>query len=258
MADPYTTATQLAVLQAGRAPKWTPLSIPGEFPPGYALPPQTSAGGVPLEGATKALAYVALRENPLGRTAKLVLGTVNLTAEYQLTIGGTMVSYDANAGGATSRQDIVEGIIAAIEANPTTDGLVSAEAVSTFEVNGIDTVKLVGKAEPSYSFGPFAAVGGGTTSTMMADIERATVVVWFLPDARPGNTPPAAWVVGDRGIELDHRGWIQRYDVAGLQRMHLQILDVQMHPADAAAVSQGDIFGGGAPHIYVGPCLEAS
>ena len=73
--DLYTTATQLAVLQAGRGVVWETQDDAGST-----APPSAADSGVYLQNAVRALVHVSLREQPHRRSARLTIPVVDLTA----------------------------------------------------------------------------------------------------------------------------------------------------------------------------------
>lgn len=237
MPDIYTAATQLAVLQAGRTPVWTAQD-------GIAIP-DSAADGVYLDGAVRTLAYVSLREVAHARRARLTIPTVDLSATYTTTINGTAVAYNAGSGGADAdRAAVIDGIIAAINADGTVGPLVTATAEGTPH----DTVLITGDSEADYSIA-FAG-GGSSVVACVADLCSAECWPWFAPGARVDSTPPTAWVVGGEAVVVDRRGYLERLDTAGLDRLHLQLAHTAGQLGDGSATTYRD------PDVYVGPCLS--
>lgn len=235
-ADVYTTATQLAILQAGRAPVWQVQADAGST-----TPPTAADSGVALQSATRALVHVSLREQAHRRTARLTIPVVDLTCTYTVTIDGTAVAYDATGAGAADLEDIIDGIAAAITANGTVNQIVTATAVDG------DTVLIRGIGEAN--FGIDFSESDAATVAVVADPCDAELRLWWFMGARPGSTPPQAWAWEGEMIEVDRRGLTKRLDVAGLDRLHVQLSNRRGHSGDGSIVTLST------PTIGIGPCL---
>ena len=240
--DIYTSATELAILSAGRAPVWTTYS-PSSNQVEHA--PLNAAYGVPLSGAVRTLVHVSLREEAWHRTARLSLAVVDANATYSVTINGTTVNYVATAD---TEQEIMDGIAAAINANGTIAPLVTATAVDTTgSAAGRDTVLIQGDVEADFSLN-FTATGTADP-VASADPVSATVHLWWSPDAQVGSTPPAQWVASEGSYTIDRRGWVARLDSAGFARMHVEASAFAGHASDGVVVSISK------PRASIGPCL---
>lgn len=239
--DVYTVATQLAVLSAGRAPVW---EILGSLEAALA-PPADAASGVPLQGAVRALIYVALREDARHRTARLTIASVDLTATYTLTVNGVAVGHDAT--GAADLEEVLEDLADAINGDADLSAIITAEAIDTDDDDEVDTILLTGVGVGDFSI-DFVDDGGATCSCV-ADYATATLRPWYAMGARVGVTPPQPWVSSGDAYELDWRGRVERLDTAGLDRLHLQLEDLAGAPGDGEGVTYAD------PTIAIGPCL---
>lgn len=243
-ADVFTTATELAVLAIGRTPVWTA--------PAYAnviLPPQGGASGVSMQGAVRVLVHVSLREEARRRTARLSITTVDANATYTVTINGTAVSFIASA---STLEQIVDGIAAAINGSGTLAPIVTATAVDTAgSAVGRDHVLIVGDTEIDYSI-DFTRSGGAGTAVLVcvADRARAKARLWWAMGARVGSTPPAGWASSEGEIEVLYRGLAQRFDSAGLDRLHVQLTEIVGDLGDGTMVTYRD------PLVAIGPCLS--
>jgi hypothetical protein len=241
--DAYSTATTIAVLMGGRTPVWSTQDAVGS-----GSPPSLPTDGVVLQGAVKALAHVQLRDNPAYRSAIVSVSTLVLTSTYTVTINGTSVAYDANAGGAVDLEDVVDGIAAAINANVTAAAVVTASSYAASGTGARDRVKIVGDSAEDWSISVTA--GGGAGLECVADLTGALVQTWWVPGARAGSMPPAIWSATEEAYVADRRGYLERLDCAGLDRMYLQVYDKAGHPRDGAMVTYRS------PVISIGPCLS--
>jgi len=237
MADIYTTATELAILQAGRTPVWE--AQDGD----EALTPPSAAGsGVYLEKAVRALMFVALREQPHRRTARLTIPVPDLTCVYTVTINGIDVDYDATAGSAADVDDIVDGIVAALNSDVDVSDIVvaSSAAGSTVLLRG------VGEADYSVAFTEDSAA----TLAIVADLCTAEARLWWLPAARVDSDPVERWAWSGETYAVGRRGAIVRVDTAGMERVAIQLSERAGHSGDSALVTYSD------PQILIGTCLS--
>lgn len=247
MADLYTEATRLAVLQAGRTPVWSTVD-----PDDALLPPTALDSGVPLQSAVRAMVHVSLRENIAFRTVRLTIPTPDYTGNYGLEFdfgaGTVNVSYDPT--GDVSVANLVDGIAAAIEAEGDVNGFVDAVAVAASGTGPHDTVVITGKYEAGFAFGEPTQVGDGAVFAAVADPNTADMTLWWFAGARAGSTPPALWASDGEVRELDRKGWVERLDVAGLDRLHVQVSNIAGDAGDWVEMTYTD------PVISVGPCLS--
>jgi hypothetical protein len=235
-ADIFTTATELAILLAGRTPVWST-----EANTGSNLPPSSLSSGVYLQRAVRALVHVSLRQNAAYRSA-LLTTSATLSGIYTVTIGGTAVTF--NATGAPNLAAVVDGIVAAINANGTVNQIVVASPLDTPHAR----VQIVGIVEADYSVD--FSHSGAATLTALADYCVATMRPWWLPAARVGSTPPQIWAWSGDTFALDRRGFVERFDSAGLDRLHVQLSDRIGHAGDGSIVTYVP------PVISIGPCLS--
>lgn len=246
MADVYTTATQLAVLLAGRDPAWAEQSTTDND-----KPPQSVGSGVALSDTVRTLLYIALREDARGRTCRYAVTTVDLTATYGVTIDGNVVSYDANAGGAIDIVDVVEGIRDAILADaPGAADVVVATVEDSDDDGDADTVVIRGLGEADYSFEGTA--GGTAVVALTAELVGADARVWYKPGTAPTFTAPTAWVSPGPDLVLTGRGYLERLQTGGLSRLFVQLNNRIGHGGDAAA---GEPVTYVEPAVRIGPCI---
>jgi hypothetical protein len=241
-ADIFTTATELAILLAARAPVWTSPALAA-----FTAAPVDANSGVYLDGAARTDVFVRLREEARRRTARLYIDTVDANATYTVTINGTAVNFVAS--GSTLEQ-IVDGLAAAINGNGTLGPLVTATATDTAgSAAGRDHVLIVGDTELDFGI-DFTRSGVTAVLRCVADRSRCKVVLWWAMGARPGSTPPSGWVSDGEEYEVMRRGWVQRFDSAGFDRLHVQLLELVGDQGDGTMVTYRD------PVVSIGPCLS--
>jgi hypothetical protein len=243
VSDRFSTANDLAVLQAGREPAWVKQPASGS-----AKPPDAADSGTYLERSVRGLIHVSLREQAHRRTARLTIPTVDLAATYTVTVDGHAVAYNAFTAGAVNRQAVVDGIAAAIAANGTVAAIVTANAVDALNNGARDTVVIRGIEEEDYAIA-FTATGSAALLAV-ADLTTATTLFWWAAGARPGSQRPLRWVGGEELYELDYRGAIVRVDTAGIDRLHVQVFDRAGHDDDGGAVTYAQ------PEVWIGPALS--
>lgn len=241
-ADIFTTATQLSILLAGRAPVWSELAT------GTLTPPTAANSGVYLVGAVRLLVHVAMRLRAHHRTTRLTVTTTDLTATYTLNIDGNSVAYDAAADSAASAEDVIVGLQAAIAANGTIAAIVTASALDTGGSPGLDTVELRGVGEADYAIA-FTATGTAVVAAV-ADPTAAELRMWWAMGARVESVAPVPWVWEGDVLTLDRRGRVLRRDCAGMDRLHVQLSARRGHAGDGSTVT---LF---TPAISIGPCLS--
>lgn len=250
--DIYTSATQGAVLALGRAPVWSTqptASGAGESPPSVA------SDGVAMQGAVRALVHVSLRAEPHRRTALLGITNWDGSDVYNVRVNGITVAHDAS-GGDVDVEDTVDGLVALLAGDSDIAALVTATAVESDPgVSGIDSILIEGIVEEDWSI--VFETGTSADLTIVTDLAYARATLWWLPGARPGSSPPALWASSGDQVDIERRGNIERYDVAGMSRLYVQ-LDQRCGMA-----GDGEEHGGFTsatltyrdPAISIGPCL---
>jgi hypothetical protein len=246
VSDIYTEATELAVLSAGRSPKWSDCPTP-------TAEPSTAASGVALEEAVRTLVQVSLREQAHRRTVRLGITGVDLLSTYTVTIDGTAVDYDADVANAVDLEDVVDGIAAVINADVTANLVVTATAVADDDTTTSPRTKVLirGISGAAYSIN-FTESGPGADPTLvaLADYESCDLRLWWYAGARAGSFAPGVWASSGGIVVLDRRGFLERYDTAGLARCHALLTGLLGHPGDGVMVTYAD------PLVQVGPCLS--
>jgi hypothetical protein len=242
-ADFFTTASQLSILIAGRAPQWSPQPESGS-----GIPPSGALAGIDLDDAVRTLVHVALRADPSARTAALTVVTPDLTATYTVKIGSHVATYDAGSAGAGSAADIIDGIAAAMAAVAGMADVVGATPVSLTPPAGHDTVIVRGEAPGDYGI-EFTATGTAVVACI-ADPVSVRCRFWGKMGFRFGSTPPVQWVADPELLDLDFSGLMRRVESGGIARLFVQIFARKGHHADGANVILRT------PIAYIGPCLS--
>jgi hypothetical protein len=215
-------ANRLAVLAAGANPQWVEQTD-------YSGNPDSAASGVYLEEALQTQVIVDLREELHRRTARVTIGTLDLTADYVIEINGNAVTYDAGVAGPADATEVLEGIAAAINADVTVGPLVTAEAVDTDEDAVIDTVVIRGDAEADYS------------------IDFSTRI--FQKAGGSGDRPDGWRLVrGANAIAIDRYGFAERLETGGIDRFYVELYDVD-GGGDGASVTH-------TATVLIGPGVE--
>ncbi len=224
------------LLALGIQPEWVDVEAAG-----YTNPPNSAADGVYLQDSPKAHACIALRETVHARTCRAVIGTAALTGTtYTITIDGNAVAYDSTAEAPADADALVQGIVDGINGDGTVGPLVTA-TVDEDDEDGL-TIKIVGDSEDDYSFAAAVAGGTGTFASQTADPISCDVRVFVTPggivkSGSDGN--PDGWVAPLDAIYtgIDYRGWMERFDVAGCDRMYLQLENIAKHGSDGGSVT---------------------
>lgn len=249
MPDIFERANQLAILSSGRSPQWvahahTPATVAATT--GGA--PSTAAAGVPLSDtasgtAVKTLVGLSPRKAAHRRQAVVTL-TYDAATTYTVTVGGNAVATAANTDAATTLTDLADDL----NASAPVAALVTATATDADGDGTIDSVTIVGDAEVDWSIDATVAGGAGTV-TVVADPATLTVRVW-LYGANDALTGHPGWQLANNGglSSIDRRGYVERFDTAGIGRLFLEVHAITAVGGDGASVTYS-------PTLAVGPCL---
>lgn len=226
----------IAGLQAlGLNPKWVDI-----LQANTVGAPNSASDGVFTEDSPKSLIYVALREDVSLRTSRVVIGVADLTVTvYTVIINGNSVVYDASVELPATATLLVSGIADKINADGTVGPLVTASA----DPDALTTTILIqGKAEPDYSINA-TAVGGTGTLTFNADGAGCDIRVYATPGGAlaSGSTGnPDRWVKPLDALYpgIDFRGFFERFDTAGLDRVYVEIENLAGHASDGGSITQ--------------------
>lgn len=232
----YETANLLAILAAGRKPQWV-------TQPDYTGAPVGGAAGNYLESAIQTLVVVQLRGEVEHRRARVTVTSLDLTAVYTVVVDGHAAAYDAGASGATTLQDVLDGIAAALVLAPAIAALVTVSVDDADGDGTDDTVNLVGKAEADYLI-DFLTTGAAVLSV---DADASTASMRFWATLGSANAP-AGWVLPyDADYPFGYRGFMERFETAGLDRAYSELYDVTC-AGDGADVTYSVA-------ISYGPCV---
>lgn len=263
MSSNFSLANTIAILQGARNPAWTQqvespmglLSSPVTAISQTSGAPDATNSGVSLENSIQCLLFVMLREQAHRRSARIRVVTLDLTGTYTITIGGNAAVYDAGAAGAADLNDVIQGIKTAMVGAPAVAALVTATAVKDDDDASSSlatTVLLRGVAEANWTIVVAASVG---TLSAEADALSADVRLWGTHRGTKRDSSsvlgevPTGWsqINGAEYTSLDYRGFAERFDVGGLDRLYVELSSI---------AGAGD--GGTVTHkvaAYVGPAI---
>ncbi len=250
MSTLYELTNLLGVLQVGRAPQWSE-QVDEAAEPAYDGAPATSDSGVDLQNAVQAMVCVNLRREAHRRTCIVTPGTFDAATTYTITVSGTGIT----ATGA-SLSALLTALVAAVVANGTVNALVTATVYDDDGDGTNDSVKIVGKAEADYGIGVSATSGTGTIA-VTADPSTAALRLWGVgagPNA-PGRTgtssgDPGVWAyVSAQTYALAYRGFLERFAVAGMERLYVELASVAGPASDTGSPTY-------TPHVWIGPCVQ--
>jgi len=238
MATMYELANLLATLMVGRDPQWTEQTT-------YTGAPDTADDGVDLVNCPKTLVDVAMREEVHRRTVKVTIDTLDLTATYTIYINGITCAYDAGAGGATDEEDVIHGIRDAV--NTAASAVVTAVAIDADGDGDDDTVVITGDAEAHYYVSEAAT--GTAVQAVVADPDQGTMRLYGKYRGTVTANTPAGWrMVLDQEFVLDYRGFMERFETAGLDRLYVELASVD-GTSDGSTITY-------APLVNVAPAVQ--
>lgn len=183
MADTYSlqaTALQNAVLAACFPVELAQAAIDPQV-----MPPRSS-GGYDVSTSLTCSVTFALREYAPGRTARIVVDTVDLTCTYTIDLVDTArgisesVAYDATAGAPADLAALLIQWIAAIEGDVAVDALISAEV----NEDG-DGLIITWKSPVATGFDLTQSSSAVLTVTL--DYEQATVGIYAIEQVRTSD-----------------------------------------------------------------------
>lgn len=132
----YENSLEAALRSVARNPEWADPSFPDNDP---SLLPELASHGAKLNNAPKCVIWFAPRELVHGHGARVRVTTVDDTATYTVTLGGTFdLDHDYAALGGDLEADIVDGLASAI--NTGTDLGTLGGATLTYATAGPDTI----------------------------------------------------------------------------------------------------------------------
>lgn len=237
----------LGILGAGRRPQWVQIPEAEQ----EALP--TPSNGVYLENARVALLAVALRRRIDKRSAYVTVGTLDLTATYNVSIDGNLASYNAGGAGAASLADVLTGIRDAINGTPAVAAIVTA-TLSDEDGDGVDdTVVVIGDTEVDFYIVESAT--GAAVLSVVADAVSAGATLYARVRGQAKNestTAPASsgWFKvsgGEWAVEIE--GLIERVEVSGLSDGFVMLDSITGHASDGGTI---ELYA----RAWLGPAIE--
>lgn len=228
LADLFETVNVIAELLGARKPQW--VDQPGPFPNGI---PAASNAGVSLQNSPRTQVVVDLREEAHRRSVRIAFAVADLTVSiYRTIIDGNTVDFDASVSLPADLAALAQGIADGIAASAPANTIVTATAVDSTGAGGpVDTVLLRGLAETDYPIA-LSVIGGTGEMTGTVDAVSATALVWF--SAKPPNAP-GTWRQANGAVyAVTTRGFIERFDTAGLDFGYVELQAVTGDAGDGA------------------------
>lgn len=233
--DDFSRANQLLILSAGRRPVWYAQTVTDDV----RNPPAAASDGVALSDAVVAGIKIDLRENVAFRTTRITFPTVDLAANYTVTIASNAVTVN---GPFADKAAIVDALIVAI----TADGTVGPIVAVTSEGTPHDTLLITGKSSADYSV---TATNTGTgTFGFAGDAESATAVLFAIEHDTTGLLVERWAKMEGISYSVDQKGLSDRVVCGGYDQLYIQLTDVKRVVNDNAAIVM-------TPAIHIGPCV---
>jgi hypothetical protein len=230
----YETANILAILSGGRNPQW-------EEQEDYDGAPAAAGDGVYLEDAVHALVDVKMREEVHRRTARVTVSTLDLAANYTVTINGTACTA---TGAFADRAEVINDLVSAINGSGIASAVTASATDEDSGISGVDTVKIVGDTEADFTI-DISATGTGVLACT-ADPTTAEMQVYVTYGS---SNAPTGWRAPlDCQWTLDKRGFCERFDTAGLDRMYVSLTSID-GAGDGATVTYPNVA------VLIGPCV---
>lgn len=202
----------------------------------YTGAPVGADAGVYLNGSPSGMFAVALREAAHTREARVEITTADLTTTvYTVTINGNDVDYDASAETPADADELLQGIVDAINA----DGTVGAIVTAAVDPDNADTVLLTGDDEDDYSIAVSVAGGTGALACTAA-ATSCSVRIWSTPGGiiKSGSTGYDGWVKPANGLVtgVDSGGVMERITCGSMGRIYVELLSLDGHASDGGSV----------------------
>jgi len=237
----YEKANQIAVLLGGRGANWLEQVA-------YDGAPAVTGAGAATQGALKTQVLVDLRDEIAHRSCWVTIDTLDLTATYTVQLNALICAYDANAGGAASAQDVLEGI--RDEINTTGVALVVASVIDADGDGTDDTVLVRGLGEDNYTI-VFGATGTGVLA-IVADPDTCDIRLFGSAGGQASSAPPSWRMInGAEWTGVDYRGFSERFDTSSIARLYAEV--------DTMAAAGDDVTVTYQPgRVVIGPGLEVT
>lgn len=209
MSITFAEIQELAVLSQGRNPDFTEVVTDAVAPNG---PPDSLTDGAFLDDVILA---VVLADSGPGNVATLEITTVDDTATYTVRLGGLVYSFSGDGGGETAN-DLLSGLATQI----------LQSSLYTAAVNSDD--QLVITRVDGDAFSCYFEAGGSAVVSASRNAGEVRFRLWGLPKGQSDwYVLPVEPDAGDIRLTSLHtrRRWSERYAVAGLQRLYVEIVE---------------------------------
>lgn len=255
----YNRANVVAILGAARAPRMFRMSS-------FSGAPTSGTSGVSLiqsdsDGVLFCLYLLACREDVAKRTVRVSENSFLVSQTYTVYIDGSAAGNQVTytAGALDDWEDVVDGLIADLPAKALADAAVTMTKTGSATAGWVLEIK--GKAEADYTV-DWAATGGATV-TMTAEPTSAEARFYNLMRGTDINATDeddwdSSWAfIANSDITLDYRGKTDRLDVAGYERVYVEVY------SEAGPIGDGALGGSGAityemGGVWFGPCILES
>lgn len=226
----------------------------------------TPTSGVAISGRMALFVLPGLRSDPFRRTCYVVVSTLDLTANYTLTINGNNVTVN---GPFDDLEDLMTTWAAAVNADVTVGAIVTADAWSGYDGTEEFVLRVRGTGDYygvdalTYTF--TASATGTAVLSLSAEAESAEMRLY----AQPGHTPiggssdadgsasvawreiAAATATGLARYAIGTGGMCLRADCSGIGRIAAILVDVTGVTGDGGSVTQ-------IARVDLTPCAQES
>jgi len=245
---PYERANVVAILAAGRDPKWS------EPQTGFANAPDSDGDGISLvgddvNGLLRGRVELHLRKDISKRAAAITLNTFVAGQTWTVTITGNAVTTGAIA---TNWSDAVDALIAALPGVPAADALV------TFARSGVgDATILVVEGIENADYNIAVSATGGSIMDCVAEPKLADLYIYGRvrsASATIALIPPDNWalITGETHLAVTWRGLSHKLDVDSYAQLYAQV-DNLLGAGDGGSVTYA--IGGG---LWLAGCVLES
>lgn len=232
--DDFTRANQLLILSAGRRPAW----VAQASAQGNTHPPTVPSDGAALSDAVVTAIKVDLRENVAFRTTRVTISTLDLAANYTVTVDGHAVTVNGPFG---SRAALIDALVTAINADGTVGAIVSASPEQTPHA----VLKLEGLTSTDYSL-----TGSATGSGVLAfagDAGGATALVYGIEHDTTGTLGGTWAALSGYTYTIAPAGLSGRLVTGGYDQIYVRLASVTRVTNDNSGIAMN-------PAVYLGPC----
>jgi hypothetical protein len=241
--------------------------VPSGYDGADVLDPPSASSGVAISGAMALLVLPALRVDPFRRTAYVLVDTLDLAADYTLTIDGDDVTV---TGPFTDLDDLLTTWVTAINADVTVGAKIQADAWTGYDSTGDAVLRVRGKSGTAYhdivplTYSVDASATGTAVLSIAADAESATMRLYWRPQHVPtggavydSGARSVAWRIiaaststGTAEYAIGPAGLAMRADCAGALRIYAGLSDVAGVAGDGSATYLA--------RVDLTPCVQES